>query len=65
MKYLIKWDAGFGLETDVVDVDTQEQAEEEAYMSWKEDVETQASYSAEPLTKDSAEEYGHESELDE
>jgi hypothetical protein len=33
-------------------------AESLAYLSWKDDVESQAEYSAEPLTKDLAEEHG-------
>ncbi len=64
-KYLIHWDAGYGKTTAVVDVEDEEKANEAAYDSWKEEAESNADWGAEILTKENAEENGHEDELEE
>ncbi len=65
MKYLIIYNAGFGEETEIVECDTQAEADEAAYASWKEAAENNADYKAEPLTQENAENYGYEDELPE
>lgn len=60
MKYFIKWDCGYGDMHDVVDADSREEADEMAYDAWKEEAETNASYSAEEFTQEVAEDYGYE-----
>ena len=57
-KYVIRWDAGYGMNEEVMEAAHIDDAESLAYLSWKDDVESQAEYSAEPLTKDLAEEHG-------
>lgn len=64
-KYLIHWDAGYGKSTDVVEAESQDKAVEEAYARWLEEAESNADYDADILTKENAEEYGHEDELEE
>ncbi len=63
-KYLIKWDAGFGEDYDVVEAENEDVAAEWAYQKWKEEAESQASYEAEILTPELAEEYSLEGELE-
>lgn len=63
MKYLITWNCGYGTEADVVECDSNEEAENEAYERWKEAAESYAVYEAEELTEENAEEYGFEDEL--
>lgn len=61
-KYLTVYDAGYGENAEIIDADSQEAAEYEAYMQWKDAAESAAEYRAEPLTRDNAEEYGLEFE---
>ena len=56
-KYFCKWDIGYGESYEVVDAETQEEAESIAYHLWKEDYERQSSYCAELFTEDIAENY--------
>ena len=64
MKYLIKWNVGYGDSTDVVEADSYDEAHNMAYEEWREESESQADYSAEVLTQELAENYGHEEELE-
>ncbi len=43
-KFIIQWDAGYGKNYDVVECDTEQQAEKLAYEAWREDVEINADY---------------------
>ena len=63
-KYLITWDAGYGESADVYEADSLEDAEQAAHDSWQQEAESSAVYGAELLTKDNAEDYGFEGELD-
>ena len=56
-KYIIIWDAGFGDEAKVVDAESQEEAQKEAYEQWREDAENNATYRAEPYSAELAENY--------
>jgi hypothetical protein len=62
MKFIIYWDAGFGEEYDLIDADTEDDAEEVAYHSWLETAESNASYGAKEATPDNLEEYGFDEE---
>ena len=64
-QYLAKWNIGYGDDYEVVDAANAEEAEQEAYLRWKEAVENSADYSAELFTREIAEDYGIEDELDE
>lgn len=48
-KYRIKWDYGYGEEEEVIEAETLEAAENEAYENWLEGAEGQAHYEAEEL----------------
>lgn len=63
-KYLLRWNVGFGDITDVMEADDVDSAHMLAYECWKEDAESQADYSAEVLTQELAENYGHEEEME-
>ena len=65
MKYVIRWDCGFGNMDEVHECKTQEAADKLAYEMWLEDAQSNASFKALPLTLDVAEEYGYEDELKE
>ncbi len=60
MKYILKWDAGFGPSAIVIEAKNQEEAEFDAYECWKEEAETSAEYSAEEWTQEEADNYGLE-----
>ena len=64
MKYLIKINIGYGDDAIAVDCESQEQADKEAYEYWHSQVQDNADYSAEILTKELAEDYSLEDELD-
>ena len=59
-KYIIKWNAGYGEDADVVVADTQGEADDMAYRRWREIAEENADFSAEPWTQDEADNYGLE-----
>jgi len=63
-KYLIKWNAGYGDNTAVVDCPTPQDADKEAYAAWNQDVQDNADYSAQELTEELARDYGHEFETE-
>jgi len=44
MKFIIKWNAGYGDEYAEIDADTEDEATAYAYDQWKEDVESNADY---------------------
>ena len=57
-KYIIKWDAGYGENVDVVEADNLDDATDMAYQSWSDEAQSQAEYSAEEYSEELAEEYG-------
>jgi hypothetical protein len=57
-KFIIRYNAGYGDEYDVVEAPTFEDAETEAYEAWKEAAEASADYGAEEYTEELAEDYG-------
>lgn len=63
-KYLIKWNVGYGDNHDVVEAISQAAAENEAYEMWRDEAESNAEYSAQELTRELAENYGFEDELE-
>ena len=63
-KYLIVYDYGYGEMSEVVECDSIEEAEASAYEAWREGAENNSNFFAEPLTRENAENYGHEEELD-
>jgi len=56
-KYIITWNAGYGPESDVIEAESMEKAEEEAYMAWKESAELNADYEAMEWTQELEDEY--------
>ena len=63
-KYLIKYNSGYGDETEIIEAPSEISAEMYAYEAWRESVESQADYSAQPLTQELAEDWGYEEELE-
>ncbi|MBZ9873114.1 hypothetical protein LB542_19895 [Mesorhizobium sp. BR1-1-9] len=63
-KYLITWNAGYGESAVAEDYETEAEANEAAYERWREEAETNADYSARPLTRKLAEDYDLEDELE-
>ena len=61
-KYRIEWDAGYGLAVEYIDAPDQDAAEDEAYSRWREDMESQASYAADILTREALIEDGEDPE---
>ena len=59
-KYIIRWNCGYGDEYDVVEADSELEAENLAYEAWKESAENYAEYVAEDYTEERAEELGLE-----
>lgn len=53
-KFIITWNAGYGESHQVIEAETQDIANEEAYERWREEAESNADYSAEPYTKELA-----------
>lgn len=64
-KYFIKWDSGFGENYYVEEHDDEDAARDAAYEAAREEFENSASYSAQLFTKQIAENYGLEDELEE
>jgi len=56
-EYLIRWNTGYGNMHEVVEAESQEEANKIAYEIWREDVESEADYDAALLTDDLREEY--------
>ena len=46
MKFIIKWNAGYGDNYDVIEAKNQEEAQKAAYEEWREEVESNAEYGA-------------------
>ena len=56
MKWIIRFNYGYGDDYEVIDADSREEAERAAYEAWREAAESQADYSAEEYTEEMAEE---------
>lgn len=52
MKYIIKWDVGYGPNFDVVDAVDEDAATNMAYEEWREEAEQNADYGAVPWTQE-------------
>jgi hypothetical protein len=63
-KYLVIVNYGYGDDEEVIDVESQDEADSWAYETWKEGAEGQAKYMSKLLTPEVAEEYGYEDELE-
>ena len=59
-KWIIKWQTGYGEMVDIIEATDQAKAVEEAYRNALEDFENSVDYSAEPYSKEEAENYGLE-----
>ena len=59
-KFIIVWDAGYGDTADIVEANSQDEADMIAYESWKEEAETNAVYSAAPYSEELAYDHGLE-----
>lgn len=54
MKFIIKWNTGYGDVYDEVESSTLEEAEQMAYESWRDEAESQAEYKAMEWTQELA-----------
>lgn len=59
-KYIIIWDIGYGDNAEIIEAENQDEANKSAYESWREDIENNADYRAEPYNKELSENYGLE-----
>lgn len=57
-EYLITWNIGYGESHEVIEAESQEQANKYAYESWREEAENNADYEARAVTDELKEEYG-------
>ena len=57
MRFLIRWNTGYGDNYEVVEAATEEAANEMAYAAWKEDAEANADYSVEDTPEEDWEDY--------
>ncbi len=51
-KFIIYWDAGYGQSHDEIEAENEEKALEQAYESWREEVEEQAVYGVKGIATD-------------
>lgn len=63
-KFIIRWNAGYGPSSGIVDVPNLEAAQEQAYEFWREEAENNSDYEAVPYTKELAISEGLEEEED-
>ncbi|WP_299327577.1 hypothetical protein [Parasphingopyxis sp.] len=63
-KYLIMWDAGYGRSYEVIEAASQKEADEAAYQQWIQEAESNADHEAQVLTRELAEQYDFEHELE-
>ena len=54
-KFIISWDAGFGVDGEIIEAPDEAAAVKEAYQRWHDAAENQAVYSAVPYSKEAAE----------
>lgn len=54
MRFIIIWDAGYGEMADVIEANSQEEADDRAYAAWHDDVESNANYRAVPWNEEEA-----------
>ena len=59
-RWIITWDIGYGARSEVIDAVDEESAQKLAYEAARQDFEDCADYSAEPYTKERADELGAE-----
>lgn len=64
-KFIAKWNSGYGNNCEVIEAENMEEALRYAEDLCREEMESNIDFGAEPLTKESAEDYGFEDELDE
>jgi len=63
-KYIIVYNYGYGETADIVEADSQEEANDLAYDEWRDAAESNGEYWAKPYTKELAENYGYSEEYD-
>ena len=59
-KFIIQWNTGYGDNYDIVETVDKEEADKFAYEIWRQEAEDQSDYSAEPYSKEKAEDLGIE-----
>lgn len=57
-EFIIRWNAGYGEEYEAIKAKDLDEAEKYAYEQWREEVESNADFGAEPYSNKKAEEYG-------
>jgi hypothetical protein len=51
-EYIIRWNAGYGDEYDIVEAETEEEARDLAYQAWLQDAESNVDYGVEGIATD-------------
>jgi hypothetical protein len=64
MKFIIRWNAGFGERAEAIEADSLEEAELEAYENWHDEVQSNGDYGAVEYTEELAEQYDLSEESD-
>lgn len=59
-KWIIRWNAGYSDSHEIIEAESQEAADQYAYESWHEEVQTNADYEAMPYSKEEAIDLGLE-----
>jgi hypothetical protein len=55
MRYIIRWNTGYGDSWKEVEAGSEQEATDMAYVEWREEAENQADYGVEPYTEELAE----------
>ena len=58
MKYIIRWNCGYGDSYETIEAKDLDEATEEAYELWRDEAESNADYEAMEYTDELAEDYG-------
>lgn len=61
-KWIVRWNAGYGDDYEVIEAADKEEALKAAYDHWRQNVEDNADYDAMPYSKEDAIDYGLEEE---
>ena len=57
-KYIITWNAGFGVTAEIMETDSLEDAQKTAYEEWEQEAQASAEYSAKEYSEELADEFG-------
>jgi hypothetical protein len=59
-KFIIIWNAGYGENAEIIEAEDESEAQQKAYDAWRDEVESNADYTAKPYSDDLADSYSLE-----